>query len=256
MRPTVTTLSLFAAALAAGTGVRADEAPASGESSVALGAALERAGRLEQEVARLRQANAALATSLAAANEEANTVRKDLQSLRSDLEALGLSVFDPTDREARRRLIATMAEAARERDNRAKLEQQLLQLSESVLVFLDRQPEVDGKLRADLEAELRSADQALAATRLAPEAPSANATELTEARVISLKGELGLAVLNVGSRSGVRLGMPFKFSRHDRHLGAALVVDVREDVCGLAANEGGLAIEQLQIGDTAKPGVN
>lgn len=239
-----------------GSVVCADEPTATAEHSVALGAALERAGRLEQDVEKLRKANAALATSLAAANDDARTAREELRALRADLEALGLSVFDPSDRESRRRLIAAMADAGRERDSRHKLEQQLLQLSEAVLVFLDRQPEVDASLRAELESELRVADQTLAATTHGNVNNAAASPELTEARVISMKSDLGLAVLNVGTRSGVRLGMPFQISRKDRTLGSALVVDVREDVCGLASGDGGLAIDEIQIGDTARPGVN
>ena len=239
-----------------GSVVCADEPTATAEHSVALGAALERAGRLEQDVEKLRKANAALATSLAAANDDARAAREELKALRADLEALGLSVFDPSDRESRRRLIAAMADAGRERDSRHKLEQQLLQLSEAVLVFLDRQPEVDASLRAELESELRVADQTLAATTRGNVNNAAASPELTEARVISMKSDLGLAVLNVGTRSGVRLGMPFQISRKDRTLGSALVVDVREDVCGLASGDGGLAIDEIQIGDTARPGVN
>jgi hypothetical protein len=234
--------------------VHADEAAA--EVRVAMDAALERAGRLEQENDRLRQANAALAKSLAAANTDAKASRDELQSLRADLEALGLTVFDPGDRESRRRLITAMAEAGRERDARAKLEQQLLQICESVVLFLDRQGDVDPKLRAQLEAELRSADQALAAARATAEPVVAPSTGLTDARVLSIKPDLGLAVLNVGARSGVRLGMPFNLVRQDRVIGAAIVVDVRDDVSGLVALDGGLAIEQLQVGDAARPGVN
>lgn len=248
---------LAAAALAAGQSMaRADEAGVAAETRAALEAALERAGRLEQETAQLRQANAALAKSLAAANQEARTARAEQQKLRSDLEALGLTVFDPTDRESRRRLINAMAELGREKEARALLERQLLQLSESVLVFLDRQDNVDPALRAEIEGELRAADQTLATSRGLQDTTPAAATELTEARVLSLQPELGLAVLNVGTRSGVRLGMPFDLRREDRVLGSAIVVDVREEVCGLVALDGGLAIAELRVGDTARPGIH
>ena len=233
----------------------ADETGVVAETRVALEAALERAGRMEQENNQLRQANAALARSLAAANQEAKTARDELQKTRADFEALGLTVFDPTDRESRRRLINAMAELGREKEARGRLERQLLQLSESVLVFLNRLENVDAALRAELEAELRAADQTLASTReTANDIPAA--TELTNARVMSLQPDIGLAVLNVGTRSGVRLGMPFELRRQDRALGAAIVVDVRDEVCGLVALDGGLAIQEVQVGDVARPGVN
>jgi hypothetical protein len=149
-----------------------------------------------------------------------------------------------------------MAELGREKEARALLERQLLQLSESVLVFLDRQDNVDPALRAEIEGELRAADQTLATSRGLQDTTPAAATELTEARVLSLQPELGLAVLNVGTRSGVRLGMPFDLRREDRVLGSAIVVDVREEVCGLVALDGGLAIAELRVGDTARPGIH
>ena len=235
---------------------RADEAGVVAETRVALEAALERAGRMEQENNQLRQANAALARSLAAANQEARTARDEHQKMRADFEALGLTVFDPTDRESRRRLINAMAELGREKEARGSLERQLLQLSESVLVFLNRLENVDATLRAEIEAELRAADQTLASTRDIHGQTPAAANELTAARVLSLQPEIGLAVLNVGLRSGVRLGMPFEFRRQDRALGSAIVVDVRDEVCGLVALDGGLAIQDLQVGDIARPGVN
>lgn len=226
------------------------------ETRVALEAALERAGRMEQENNQLRQANAALARSLAAANQEAKTTRDEHQKMRSDFEALGLTVFDPTDRESRRRLINAMSELGREKEARGLLERQLLQLSESVLAFLNRTENVDAALRAELEAELRAADQTLAASRgINNDAPAA-ANEITNAQVLSLQPDIGLAVLNVGLRSGVRLGMPFEFRRQDRALGSAIVVDVRDEVCGIVSLDGGLAIQDLQVGDIARPGVN
>lgn len=254
MNHSLRSILLAAAVTTVGAPVYAAEAAA--EARVAMEAALERAGRLQQENDRLRQANAALAKSLAAANIDAKSSRDELQSLRADLEALGLTVFDPGDRESRRRLITAMAETGREREARAKLEQQLLQICESIVLFLDRQGDMDPKLRAQLEAELRSADQALAKARNTVEPVAAPSAGLTDARVLSIKPELGLAVLNVGTRSGVRLGMPFNLVRQDRVIGAAIVVDVRDDVSGLVALDGGLAIEQLQVGDAARPGMN
>lgn len=246
-----------AAALAvAQVSVRADESGVAAETQAAFEAALERAGRMEQENTRLRQANAALARSLAAANQEARTAREEHQKMRSDFEALGLTVFDPSDRESRRRLINAMGELGREKESRSRLERQLLQLSESVLVFLSRLENVEAAHRAEIEAELRAADQALAASRGISKDTPLPSTELTSARVLSLQPELGLAVLNVGTRSGVRLGMPFELRRQDRALGSAIVVDVRDEVCGLVALDGGLAIQELQVGDTARPGLN
>jgi hypothetical protein len=224
----------------------------------ALDAALEQAGRLDQELARARSANAALATSLAAANQRSRDSEAQLAKLRDDLEALGVAVLDPTDNETRRRLIAAVADAKRERETRARLEQQLLQLSETVALFLSRLTETDPAQRALLEAELRASDQVLGDARLAaapPASPAAPAS-LAEARVLSLNPELGLVVLNAGRREGVRLGMPMELFRNDRSLGRGIVADLRDAVCGLVPTGPGFPVEEVQVGDLARPLLN
>ena len=248
-------LGCAATLVAGGLAVRAADDPA--ELRAALDAALERAGRLETELAQRRQANAALARSLAAANEDSRAAREELRKLRTDLEALGVSVFDPNDREARKRLIAAVAEATREREARGLLEQQLLQLSESVVLFLGKLGDIDPAQRAGIEAELRAADKVLAETRLAAGAAGSGpaATPLAEARVVSLNPELGLVVLNIGSRSGVRLGMPVEIRRNDRVLGSGLVADVRDAVCGVVPGDPGFPVAEVKVGDQARPRV-
>jgi len=244
---------LPAAVLTVGTGMVCAQGEQD-EVRLAMDAALERAAQLESENTHLRGANAALAKSLAAANEDSRASREELRRMRADLEALGIAVFDPTDREARKRLIAAMAEAGRERQARERVEQQLLQFSESMVLMLDRLPEMDATLRADIESEIRAADLALARThRNEQAAPKADAVPLTSAQVVSINRDLGLVVLNVGTRSGVRLGMPLEIHRQDLDLGYGLVADVRDGVCGVVASQTGFKIENLKVGDQARP---
>lgn len=245
---------LAAAVLTAAGGHARADAGDTAEMRLALDAALEQVGQLETEVSRLRQANGALARSLAAANEDARNARSELQRLRTDLEALGIAVFDPTDREARRRLVEAMADLRRETEARERAEQQLLQFSESLVLLLERLPEMDPAVRATLEGEIRAADALLAGQDAGPDGAARRATvPLTAARVVSINRDLGLVVLDVGERSGVRLGMPLEMHRGDRVLGAGFVADVRDRVCGVVAGDPPFDLQALRIGDGARP---
>jgi len=222
------------------------------ESRQALNAALERLSRLETDVARLRESNNALASSLAAANREAESTREAHRQLRLELEALGISLLDPTDRDARRNLLEALATLADERERREAAEQQLLQLVEAVAIFLERGTE-DDDARLGLESRLRHVDQVLTpqVDRDPDQAPG-----LRDARVVSLQPELGLVVLNIGRKSGVKVGMPFEILQNDSTVAPALVVDVRDDVSGLALGDGGSSIAELRVGDHARPASN
>jgi len=221
------------------------------ESREALNAALERMTRLELQTERLRESNNALARGLAAANEEAQAVREAHRELRLEIEALGINLLDTTDGNARRSLLEALATLDDERGRREAVEKQLLQLVEVVAVYLERGEE-DDAARLALEARLRHVDRVLA-----PEIVGANAVAevpgLRDARVVSIQPELGLVVLNVGRKSGVKIGMPFEILQNDRTVAPAMVVDVRNDVCGLALGDGGAAIAELQVGDQARP---
>jgi len=62
----------------------------------------------------------------------------------------------------------------------------------------------------------------------APPEPST----LTDGMVVSIKDELNLVVANIGSRNGVKVGMPFDVVRGDNIVGSVRIVDVREKIAG------------------------
>jgi hypothetical protein len=51
-----------------------------------------------------------------------------------------------------------------------------------------------------------------------------------EAGIIGVKDDYGIVVINVGSNSGAKIGMPFRLFRKDRPLGTSVIVDVRDNV--------------------------
>ena len=65
--------------------------------------------------------------------------------------------------------------------------------------------------------------------------------------------EIGLIVLNVGRKGGVRVGMPLEILRTDRRIGTALVVDVRDSICGAVLNKLVSENDDVKIGDRIQP---
>ena len=68
----------------------------------------------------------------------------------------------------------------------------------------------------------------------APDAVNASPepSTLTDGMVVSIKEELHLVVANIGSRHGVKVGMPFQVVRGDNVIGSVRIVDVREKIAG------------------------
>jgi hypothetical protein len=79
---------------------------------------------------------------------------------------------------------------------------------------------------------------------------------LKDARIVSLKNELGIAVLSVGVRDGVKPGMPFEIYREDKPIAKVLVTEVRNSVSGAVVQELANIADPVQVGDKGKVDTN
>ena len=190
---------------------------------------------------------AAPAESLAKANQELETLRAEYERLRLQTEALGLAGLKPELRPLQERLLAAVSDY-RIADRRAKeLTESLVSLSEASLALLsDPQDKIS---RDRLQKELAAANQSLVADKAETVAAP---TPLESAKVISLKNDLGLAVINTGAESGLRLGTPMRLVRGEKIVATGLVVDVRSRIAGLLMTSTSSA-GALKVGDLAKP---
>ena len=190
---------------------------------------------------------AAPAESLAKSNQELETLRGEYERLRLQTEALGLAGLKPELRPLQERLLAAVSDY-RIADRRAKeLTESLVSLSEASLALLsDPQDKIS---RDRLQKELAAANQSLVADKAETVAAP---TPLESAKVISLKNDLGLAVINTGAESGLRLGTPMRLVRGEKIVATGLVVDVRSRIAGLLMTSTSSA-GALKVGDLAKP---
>ena len=192
-----------------------------------------------------------LATSLAAATREAEQYRIRYRDLLVRVESLGLATIR-SDSALEDRVI----KAVRERQyylekNQASLEQ-IMRLSEAVVDYLKVSSSAVPEIRLKLESQLRKADEVLGFGEMRQVERDERRT-IGEGHVVGYKAELRLAVVDIGLRSGVKLGMPLNIVRKDRLVGTALVVDVRDDVAGALVQEYFRDGDRVEVRDRVEP---
>lgn len=193
-----------------------------------------------------------MAQSLAAANGEAKANRDSYRELLLKLEGLGVDILDPDPKGLQSRLL----KAVRDRDLLERelngITEQLFKLTEVFVAYMQSATSDDAEARQAIEAELLATSNVFEQSQ--NPGASGEVRAIAEGRVVSLDPEIGLVVLNIGRASGVRVGMPLELMRVDRPIGNALVVDVRDSICGAVINE--LVMEggdDVKVGDRVRP---
>jgi hypothetical protein len=59
-------------------------------------------------------------------------------------------------------------------------------------------------------------------------------------------------VLNLGSKHGIRVGMPFQVTRGDKEIGSVSVVDVRDKIAGAVIQQLTSEQDPIKVGDHLK----
>lgn len=222
-----------------------------GELEMALQAANLRCKEMEEILGRKQERDMPLESALAVANAEAEAFRERYRDLRLNVESWGMESLG-SDKELRERLIVAVREREQAMKRHSQALAQLLALSEVMVDYLKTSTSTDAKSRLRVEEQLRKADEVFGfgSRRVVPEGESKS---LDEGRVVSLKEEYRLAVLDVGKRSGVRLGLPMDIYRKDRLVGSGVVVDVREQVCGMIIQQIYKEGDKVMVSDRAEP---
>ncbi len=222
------------------------------ESQLNLQTAAEENILLRRNLKEIREAVRTLTESLAVANGEAELFRREAAELRLRLEALGLESAGEDRSGLEQRLLKAVRDLQLVTEERQKLSDQLVRLSEALIRFLKGVESSDPEARMALEAELREAGQVLGLSPDAVKQAVPVASTLTDAMVISVKDEFRLVVANVGHKHGLRIGMPLEIIRGEVVIGHALVVDVREKISGAVVQDLSSEKETVKVGDRLK----
>ena len=191
--------------------------------------------------------------SLAVANAECEVFRRQYSDLKLRMEAFGLASVGDNKEALEQRLLKAVRDLGLVRDEKDKLAERMVALSETVLLYMKTATTADPKIRMDVEEQLRAAnaamDESAAKEVTAMTTVSGN---LNAAQVISVKDEYSLAVMNLGSMQGVKIGMPFVIVRGNKFIAHARIVDVRDKISGAVVEEYGSNTEKVKVGDTMR----
>jgi cell shape-determining protein MreC len=220
------------------------------EAKVTLQTVADENQLLKKQLAQSRETIQSLTESLAESNSEAEEFRRKSGELTLRMEALGIDASN--NNKLQQRLLKAVNDLRIVQAEKDKLSDQLVRLTEAMLRFLKTASSTDADARMAVETETRTANELLGLPSTRAEDATAVPSTLEDAMVISIKDEWALVVANVGSRHGVKMGMPFKVIRGDTEIGLVRVVNVRENISGAVIQNLSSEKEKIKVGDLLK----
>jgi len=226
------------------------------ELNTTLQVAAQKIQALEAQIAASKDKHDALAQSAAASSEEAAELKDRYERLRGLLEGLGIAALEHSADQTQQRLLSSLSDLRISETSRQKLAESLMELAEASLQFAKTVKEPEAVTADRLQKALVSAEATLAGASGQSTEPLAPINDLQDARIVSLKNELGIAVLNVGARDGVKPGMPFEIFREDKPIAKVLVTEVRNSVSGAIVQDLANVSNPVRVGDKGKVDTN
>lgn len=214
------------------------------------GAGLEGSEALQERLLLMRSTIKSLTESLAVANSEAELFKRQAADLTLRLEALGLTGLEKDPSKLEQRLLAAVRDLKLQKKQNEDAVNQLVRLTEAIQLLLKSTESIDPQMRVNVEQELRRTNEILGTPAAATVQP-VEAT-LTDGMIVDLKEELSLAVANIGSQQGVRIGMPFQVWRDNKRIGEVRIVDVRERISGAIIQSLESENVPIKVGDRLK----
>jgi len=233
-------------------GVQAQTAVEVQEMNTMLQVAAQKIQVLESQINAAKDKNDALTQSAAASNQEAAELKDRYERLRGLLEGLGIAALESSPEQTQERLLASLSDLRIAEASRQKLADSLLELAEASLQFAKTVTAPDPISGDRLQKALTRAESTLTTASARPGEAPPHGADLQDARIVSLKSEFGIAVLSVGSRDGVKPGMPFEIYREDKPIAKVLVTEVRNSVSGAVVQELANSADSVRVGDRGK----
>jgi hypothetical protein len=210
-------------------------------------------GQLREKLVLSEAAIKGLTESLAVANGETELFKRKYDDLNTRVEALGIAPAGKENETLQERLLAAVRDMRILQKEKEASREELVRLTEAVMELLKTSEGIDAKSRLMVEEELR-ASAALTGTTASDQSTdtSSDAAGLTSGTVVVYKPELALVVANLGSRQGVKTGMPFQVWRGNRQVASVRVVDVRDAISGAIVQKTATPSDAVRTGDTLR----
>jgi hypothetical protein len=168
------------------------------------------------------------------------------------LEGLGISALESSKDQAQERLLAALSDLRIVKQQRDELAQSLMVVAEASVNLARSAPNADPAAADTLNKTLTAADGLLSKIGSTAPVDGAPSGDLQNARVVSLKPELGIAVLSLGRKDGVKPGMPFEIFREDKPVAKVLITEVRQSVSGAIVQELADNTDPVRVGDRGR----
>jgi hypothetical protein len=239
---------LLAPGLAAEDSSLSDPNLETAEAKVTAETLLSRNDVLRKQLSLDRETQKTLTDSLVVSNAEAELFRRKYSELQLRMETLGVESVSKDRAKLEQRLLKAVSDLQLMNKEKEAYREQLLSLTETMLHYVKSTQSADPQARAEVEAQLRAANQLLSARDAA--APNEEtAPDLLDGKVISVKEEWSLVVGNLGAHQGVKLGMPLRVVRAGKTIATLRVVDVREKISGAVIQELDSETVKVKVGD-------
>jgi hypothetical protein len=210
---------------------------------------------LEKQVAAAKEQTASLSQSAASANAESSQLKESYERLKGLLEGLGIGALETSADQVQDRLLTALSDLRVVDSQKKRVSEALVSLAEASLMFVKNATTTDDAARKAVDNALESSDRILRSSSVGQSDPVIG-KDLHESRIVSLKPELGIAVLDVGARDGVKPGMPFEIYREDKPVAKVLVTEVRAGVSGAVVQELMNSADPVKLGDRGKVDTN
>jgi hypothetical protein len=208
--------------------------------------------QLRSTLAETEKSLAEMRKSLAATSGEAEVFKRQAMEMKLRIDALGTGGAGAGGVKLEQRLLAAVNDLRVMTDEKRKLSEALIRLTEATSLFARTSTGANPDSRLALEAELRNAKSVLGAGSPAAVEAEAVPSSVTSGMAISVKEDLALVVMNLGEKQGVKVGMPFQVLRGEKLIGSVRVVDVREKIAGALIQNLSSEKDHIQVGDHLK----
>lgn len=188
----------------------------------------------------------------AASTAESEIFKRQVQELILRMEAVGSSTTDPSKLE--QRLLQAVHDLQLSDRNQKGLSASLMRMVQLSQAFIET---TDAETKMVLQTELKNAEETLVKAAVGDFGALKNkATEtppdLQSGKISAVKPELGCVVINLGTKQGVRVGMPFQVRRGTKLIATIRVVDARHGFAGTVIQNLVSDKEPIKLGDTVR----
>jgi hypothetical protein len=208
--------------------------------------------QLRNELSAKESKIAEMRKNLDAVTGEGEIFKRQASELKLRFEALGLDSGSGSASKLEQRLLDAVSNLRGMAAERKKTSEALVRLSEAAALFAKTSPGGNTDSRMTLEAELRNARIALGDSSSNAVEAAAVPANISDGMAISVQDDLSLVVINLGSKQGVRNGMPFQVLRGGRLIANVRVVDTRDKISGAIVQNLFSEKDPIKVGDHLK----